>query len=344
MHVNAKIARTLQITALAVLPALLFSGCASSGNSPESNPGGQKVGFAQGNFGNGWYEVNAEGATEAMKSAGLALDVVSGGGDSVIQNTQIANFITQGYTGLIINPTGPQALSKSFEDLQSNKIPFVLVNAGVMPDLLSMSYCYVTEDEKVNAGLVGAEMARKMMATHPNAASVKLLLVLGYPGDTNSANREAGFKQGYASVVGAPSANYLENIYGKWAADTAVAPVASVATGNPDLDGMFVATDSMLPGVQQALQGVGMWGNVAIAGYDGSMKVVADMKADATYPVFATVANLPAEQGKIAAEMLQKALDGVDKETACPGNRFLVQPTLVTQKNAATYFVDVAAY
>lgn len=345
MQRNTKLAHTLRLAALAAaLPALLLSGCASGGGAPGSPDAEQKVGFAQGNFGNGWYEVNAEGATDAMESAGLTLDVVSGGGDPVTQNSQIANFITKQYTGLIINPTDPQALSKSFADLQNDNIPFVLVNAGVTPDLLAESYCYVTEDEKVNAGLVGAEMAKKMMADNPDASEVKLLLVLGYPGDTNSANREEGFKAGYASVAGAPAPDYLENVYGKWAADTAVAPVASVATGNPDLDGMFVATDSMLPGVQQALQGVDMWGKVAIAGYDGSMKVVGEMKDDPDYPVFATVANLPAEQGKVAADMLQKALDGVDKDTACPGNKFLVEPTLITQSNAASYFVDGAAY
>lgn len=330
-------------TALLLLPMLLVTGCAGGvGASPGTEP--LKVGFAQGNFGNGWYEVNAKGATEEMKSGGRELEVVSGGGDPVTQNSQISNFITKGVNGLIINPTDPQALEKSFSHLKEEGIPFVLVNAGVQEELLQDSYCYVTEDEKVNAALVGAEMARVLKEKHGSADTVKLLLVLGFPGDTNSANREAGFKNGYASVEGAPPVEYLENVYGKWAADTAVAPVRSVATGSPDLDGLFVGTDSMLPGVQQALQAVNMWDKVSIAAYDGQMKVVKQMKEDPASPIIATVANLPAEQGKIAAQMLEKALAGEDKDSACPGNKFFVEPTLITRRNAETYYNDASDY
>ncbi|GAA5201888.1 ribose ABC transporter substrate-binding protein RbsB [Arthrobacter gyeryongensis] len=330
--------------ALLTIPILLTTACAGGGTGPSGAAGPTKIGFAQGNFGNGWYEVNAKGATDEAKQLGHDLEVVSGGGDPVTQNAQLSNFITKGVAGLIINPTDPQALSSNLSRLKDEKIPFVLVNAGVTPDLLADSYCYVTEDEKVNAGLVGAETARVMKAKHGATKPVKILLVLGFPGDTNSANREAGFKAGYASVAGAPPAQYLENVYGKWAADTAVAPVSSVATGNPDLDAMFVGTDSMLPGVQQALTSVNMWGKVSIASYDGQMKVVKQMKDDPNSPVIATVANLPAQQGMIAAQMLDKALKGEDKNTACPGNKFFVKPTLITHDNAASYYKSDADY
>ncbi|NKR13875.1 sugar ABC transporter substrate-binding protein [Paenarthrobacter sp. R1] len=332
--------------ALLTIPILLTTACAGGGTAPAGAAGATKIGFAQGNFGNGWYEVNAKGATDEAKKLGHDLEVVSGGGDPVTQNSQLSNFITKGVAGLIINPTDPQALSSNFSRLKDEKIPFVLVNAGVKPELLADSYCYVTEDEKVNAGLVGAEMARTLKAKQGATKPVKILLVLGFAGDTNSANREAGFKAGYASVAGAPPVQYLENVYGKWAADTAVAPVRSVATGNPDLQGMFVGTDSMLPGVQQALTSVNMWGEgkVAIASYDGQMKVVKQMKEDPNSPVIATVANLPAQQGTIAAQMLDKALKGEDKNTACPGNKIFVKPTLITHENASSYYKSDSDY
>lgn len=346
MSVQTKAANGLSTKiALLTIPILLTTACAGGATSPTGDAGPTKIAFAQGNFGNGWYEVNAKGATDEAKKLGHDLEVVSGGGDPVTQNSQLSNFITKGVNGLIINPTDPQALSSNLSRLKDEKIPFVLVNAGVKPELLADSYCYVTEDEKVNAGLVGAEMARVMKAKG-STKPVKILLVLGFAGDTNSANREEGFKAGYASVAGAPPAQYLENVYGKWAADTAVAPVTSVATGNPDLDGMFVGTDSMLPGVQQALTSVNMWGKdkVSIASYDGQMKVVKQMKDDPNSPVIATVANLPAQQGMIAAQMLEKALKGEDKNAACPGNKFFVEPTLITHENAASYYKSDSDY
>ena len=328
--------------------AVPASEAASASNAPAASTaasqvasGAVKLGFAQGNFGNGWYEVNAQGVTDQATKLGWPVpEVVSGKSDPTVQNPQIENFITKGMTAVIMNPTEPTAVGSSIDALNAAQMPVVLVNAGVTPELLAKTYCHVTEDEVLNASMVGAEMAKDMMQRFPTEASVKFVMILGYPGDTNSVNREKGFLEGYNSVAGAPKLDKSENLYGHWAADSAVAPLQSYATGNPDLKALFVGTDSMLPGVEQALTAAGMWGpdKVSIAAYDGAMKVVKQIADNPDGPVIATVANLPYTQGTTAVDMIQKALDGVDKGTACPGNQFFVPPTLINKDNAASYY------
>jgi ribose transport system substrate-binding protein len=187
-------------------------------------------------------------------------------------------------------------------------------------------------------------MAQTLKDKYGAGSTVTFLMVEGFPGDSNSARREKGFNEGYASVADAPTLNTLTTVHGHFVADDAVAPVRSVATANPDLQAMFVVTDSMLPGVRTALEGAGMWGQVTIAGYDAQMAVVKQIRDDPDGPLVATVANSPYDQGSIGVEMVDKALNDVPQDQACPGGNHYLPPTLVTAANAAEYYRDDVDY
>ena len=165
-------------------------------------------GFTQANFGNGWYEVNAKAAKDETAKLGGMLSVVSAAGDPSTQNSQIHTFINKGLNGVIINPTDTQALASSLTALNTADIPFVLVNVAVTPDLVKKSYCYVTEDGSLNASMVGAEMARVLMKKYGPDQTVKLLEVVGFPGDIITKDRGGGFEKGYLSVQGRPSPSF----------------------------------------------------------------------------------------------------------------------------------------
>ena len=299
--------------------------------------------FTQANFGNGWYEVNAQAAKEETARLGGSLSVVSAGGDPSTQNSQIRTFINKDVNGVIVNPTDTQALASSFTALNKAGIPFVLVNVAVKPELVKESYCYVTEKESTNASLVGAEMARVLMKKYGPDKTVKLMEVVGFAGDINSRNRGGGFEEGYLSITGAPKPDFLTPVYGHWQADYATGPVRSRVTATPDLAGIFVGTDSMIPGIRSALQSLKKWGQIPIAGYDGRMSIVKDME-DGSGDIIGTVANFPQTQGQVAADMLSKANAGVPKATACPGNTRLIAPKLITPANAKSYYNSASNY
>jgi ribose transport system substrate-binding protein len=316
---------------------------AASGDKPAATSGG-KVGFAQANFGNGWYEVQAEGVKAEMKKLGYDVTVVSGGGKPLTQNSQIQTFITQGVKGVVMNPTDPRAVASSVAALKKAKIPFVLVNTSLDESLAGNAYCYVAEDEVENSRQIGIEMANVLSKKYGSSATVKALLVKGFPGDSNSARRDKGFKAGYASVAGAPKLNLLPDAFGEFNADGALGPVRSIATANPDLQAVFSVTDSMLPGIQTALKGAGIWEKVIIAGYDARMSIVKEMKDNPDGPIIATVANRPLEQGSVGSQMLDKAIKGIPQSEACPGGNHFLEPTLVTPATAAAYYKADVSY
>lgn len=325
-HVAAAAALMLSVTA-----------CGGGEASSASAGGKGKIGFAQANFGNGWYEVQADGVKSEMGKLSYGLSTVSGEGKPQTQNSQVQTFIAQGVKGMVLNPTDPLAVGSSVKALKNAKIPFVLVNTSLDPSLAGDAYCYVAENEVDNARQMGIEVANALKAKNASG-SVKALMVKGFPGDSNSSRRDKGFKEGYASVAGAPTLNWLSDVFGKFNADGAIGPVRSVATANPDLQVVFTVTDSMLPGIETALKGANVWDKVMIAGYDARMSVVKQMADNPNGPIIATVANSPFEQGVIGSQMLDKAIKGVPQSEACPGGNYYLKPTVVTPANAGQYF------
>jgi len=298
----------------------------------------KKIGFSQSNFGNEWWETQAKGAKAEIEKLGYDPTVISAQGDPVTQNGQIRTFITQQFSAVIVNPTAPHGLEPGIAALKKAGIPLITVNSPLSEDLLKGVYCYVSDDQVANAALVGAEMANVLKKKYGESATVDYLLVAGYPGDLNAIQREQGWNQGYKSVAGAPKLNVLETVYGHWMADPVVAPVRAVATAHPNLAAVFVETDSMMPGVEAALKGVGIWEKVVIGGYDARMVVVAEMMKNPTGPIVATVANSPYEQGVVGVQMADKAIKGVPQSEACPGGKYIVKPILVTPTTAAKYY------
>lgn len=318
--------------------ALLAACSTDGGESPSGRAGGMRVGFTQANFGNGWYEVQADGVEEEMGNLGHDVTVIGAEGNPQTQNSQVATFITQQMDGVVLNPTDPLAVGSSVAALQQAEIPFVLVNTSLDESLADAAYCYVAEDEVENARQVGVEMANALIEKYGSDATVKFLMVKGFPGDSNSTRRDTGFTEGYESVEGAPTLNRLEDVFGEFNADGAIGPVRAIATANPDLQAIFTVTDSMLPGLETALKGAGIWEDLTIVGYDARMSVVEQMVDNPDGPVIATVANRPHEQGAIGAQMLDKAMAGVPQDEACPGGNYFIEPELVTPENAAEYF------
>jgi ribose transport system substrate-binding protein len=331
----AKIATMLVLIAVAAALAV-GAGAATRANGT--------IGFAQANVGNGWYEVQIQGVKDETKKLGFSADVVSGGGDPVVQNGQIQTFLTKQVKGIVLNGTDPGAIKPSIDAMKAANVPFVLVNTPLPPALSSQAYCYVSDDQVLSASKVGAEMARVLKKKYGSSATVKTLLVEGIPGDLNAVQRHDGWLKGYKSVAGAPKLKLLPSVFGYWSADKALGPVRAVATANPDLQAVFVETDSMMPAVQTALTAAGTWKKVVVGSFDGRMNIVKYMIDHPTGPIFATVPNQPYAQGTIAVDLLKKALAGVPKSTACPGGKHVITGPPITPANAKSFYTSKRDY
>ncbi|MFL0711271.1 MAG: substrate-binding domain-containing protein [Microcella pacifica] len=302
------------------------------------------MGFSQRNFESDWWAAQSEGARVAASSSGVELLESDAQGDPITQNSDIQTFITRGVGAVIINPADPRGVAPSVTALKQANIPFVAVNSNLDESLASSAYCYVAEDQEATAAGVGAELAAVMESRIASDAPVKAVMIGGFPGELVTELRTAGFMEGYQSVTGAPELNMLPTVYGEWTADAALAPLREVATANPDLQLLFVASDSMLPSVQSALTSMGMWDTAIIGTYDGAMSTVQFMIDNPEGPIFADGANSPDVQGEVAVEMAKAAIDGVPQSEACPGGVKYIDTPLYTPANAGESFKPGAKF
>jgi ribose transport system substrate-binding protein len=318
-----------------VIWGLVLAGCAGTSGAGDR---GATIAFAQRNFASDWWAAQTEGVRRAANDSGAELLESDGRGDPVVQNSTVQNYITRSVGAVILNPADPRGVAPSVQALKKAQIPLIAVNSNLDPSLAGQAYCYVAEDQVATASKVGAELANVLTEKYGSARPLKAAMVGGFPGEVVTDLRSRGFVQGYESSPTAPKLDMLPMIYGHWVADQALASVREVATGNPDLTVLFVASDSMLPAVQSALTSLGLWNKVVIGTYDGAMSTVKYMIDNPDGPIFADGANLPAVQGKTAVEIAAAALRGEPQSQACPGGTKYVDTPLYTPKNAAEFY------
>lgn len=328
--------RNLAIAFISIISSFALSSCA--GQAAPADAKSSTIAFAQRNFASDWWTSQTEGVRTAAKDSGVSLLESDGRGDPVLQNSLVNNYITKGANAVILNPADPRGVTPALKALKEANIPLIAVNSNLDPSLAEYAYCYVAEDQVATAAGVGKELANVLKSRTNLETPVKSVMVGGFPGEVVTDLRTRGFLQGYASAADAPELNMLPTVYGQWVADTALSALREVATGNPDLQLIFVASDSMLPAVQSALTGLGMWDKVVIGTYDGAMSTVKYMMDHPNGPIFADGANSPDVQGKVALETAIAAVEGKPQSEACPGGVKYISTPLYTPRNAAEHF------
>jgi ribose transport system substrate-binding protein len=335
----------LALACTVLLASATLSACAGTAGTAGGSGGGgaaesnRTVAFAQRNFESDWWAAQTDGVRAAVKKAGVDLLESDGRGDPVVQNSNVQNYITKGANAVILNPADPRGVTPSVNALEKAGIPLIAVNSNLDPSLAAKTYCYVAEDQEATAAGVGKELA-SVAAKAGLQGPVKAVMVGGFPGEVVTDLRTKGFLKGYESSAEAPKLDMLPTVYGHWVADEALSALREVATGNPDLKLIFVASDSMLPAVQSALKSMGTWDTAIIGTYDGAMSTVKYMMDNPNGPIFADGANSPDKQGEVAVEMAIAAIEGKPQSETCPGGVKYITTPLYTPKNASEHFKD----
>ena len=153
----------------------------------------------------------------------------------------------------------------------------------------------------------------------------KVIVLQGVAGTSASRDRGQGFTDGIAAhadieVVAMQPANF-DRAQGL---DVAT----NLLESNSDVTGIFAENDEMALGALQAL-GDKAGKEVFVVGFDGTDD---GLKAVADGTMVATIAQQPAELGKVAVEMALKAVNGEEVATSQP-----VDVVTVTADNVADF-------
>jgi ribose transport system substrate-binding protein len=269
----------------------------------------------------------------AATAAGMKVTVFSSPYDAALQAQQIDDAIGQKFDMLVVSAINQRAIIPPLTRAKNAGIPVILV---VQPmdssDTDDLYLTYVGYDDTTAGDLAGSAMVKALISSGRTTAKVAVLagsMAQGKAPRRDKAFREALAKQAGFEVV------LTEDI--KWnpaQAERAAGQLFARFAGQEGLDGIYGMNDGVANGAIQAAESAGLKtgtakGSVVIVGGNCQAQGIKNLEAD---KMVATVAHLPAEEGKLAAAKAKDFFDGkkLEKMTYLPTE-------LVTKDNLAQY-------
>jgi ribose transport system substrate-binding protein len=312
-----KVKRTLAMALLLVLvgSGLLFAG-GQRGGSSSSSAKQYEIAFSLKTITNDDFQrAIAESIEKAVKASGHRFSLVMAGEQTAVatQVNQLEDLIAKKVNGIILSPMDSRAVIPALRKAKEAGIPVVLVDQTIEPGNEDLYVTYIGTDN-FNAGKVGGQTLAKALNNSGN-----VLIIRGANGSSAGDDRVNGFKEG---ILGS-GLRVVGEQPGDWTNSVAMQVTENMLQANPQVDGLFTASDVMLDGILTALQNAGR-NNVKIMAVDGSRAAVELIEAG---EVFGTMAQFPGRMGPRAVETIVGILDGnvsassvpkyIDSGTAC---------------------------
>jgi ribose transport system substrate-binding protein len=253
---RAGIARSVsrRLSALAAA-GVLAVGLAACGGPPGSVGEGQvkdagqplKLGISMPQLDNQFFNVLVDDATKAAEAVGgSVVQTTDAKHDAGQQVTDFRNLITAGANAILAGIVDTKAIEPALDYAASQGVPVVIVDD--QPTGGEVAAVVKADNIKM-----ANEAAEKLASLIPNGG--KVLEISGDPATTNGRDRNTGFNDVMQSKY--PNIEVISQT-AKWDGATAGSVANAIMSQNPDLAGIYLATDTLyLEPVSATLAGRG---------------------------------------------------------------------------------------
>ncbi|MGE5508171.1 MAG: ribose ABC transporter substrate-binding protein RbsB [Chitinophagales bacterium] len=257
------------------------------------------MGLALSTLNNPFFVELKEGAEAAAKKAGVELVVVDAQNDANRQLASIENLIQKRVSVILINPTDSNAIVPAIKAANKAGIPVITVDRGAAGGEV---VTHIASDN-VAGGRMAGEYVAKLLG-----GKGKVVELQGIPGTSAARDRGLGFGEAMKKYPGIEVVARQEAGFDRAKGLTVM---ENILQAQPKIDAVFAHNDEMALGALKAIAAAGRSG-IKIVGFDAVDDAVKAVKEGA---LAATVAQKPAEMGRLAVEYAQKFLSGqkVDK-------------------------------
>ncbi|WP_438290336.1 ABC transporter permease/substrate-binding protein [Streptomyces sp. HUAS TT7] len=285
------------------------------------NPGSSggtttKLGMSLSTLNNPFFVQMKAGAQAEAKAEGIDLTVTDAQNDASQQANQIQNFTSSGMKSIIVNPVDSDAVGPSVRGANQADIPVVAADRGVNK---AETATLVASDNVAGGRLAAQTLAEKL------GGKGKIAILQGTAGTSASRERGAGFAEGLKAYPGIEVAARQPADFDR---TKGLDVMTNLLQSHPDISGVFAENDEMALGAVKALGGKA-GSSVAVVGFDGTPDGIKAVEAGTLY---ASVAQQPAELGRMAVQNAVRAAQGKKPESAVK-----VPVKVVTKKNAAEF-------
>ncbi|MFJ4707634.1 substrate-binding domain-containing protein [Streptomyces anulatus] len=299
----------------AALCVALVVGAVSFFNSGSSG-GTTKVGMSLSTLNNPFFVQMKEGAQAEAEKAGIDLTVTDAQNDASQQANQLQNFTSSGVSSIIVNPVDSDAVGPGVRSANKADIPVIAADRGVNK---AETATLVASDNVAGGKLAADALADKL------GGKGSIVILQGTAGTSASRERGAGFAEGLKAY---PDIKVVAKQPADFDRTKGLDVMTNLIQSHPGVTGVFAENDEMALGAAKALGGKA-GKSVSVVGFDGTPD---GLKAVEAGTLYASVAQQPAELGKIAVQNAVRAAKDEKVESTVK-----VPVKVVTRENVADF-------
>ncbi len=285
---------------LLMLVSLLLSAC---GGAATAQPTEKTIGLVLSTLNNPFFVTLKDGAQAAADAAGVKLIIVDAQDDSAKMTAGIEDLITKKVSAILVNPTDSDAVVPAIQKANEAAIPVFTVDRGSNGGTV---VAHIASDN-VAGGTMAAEFLCNAIGGKGNVVELQ-----GIAGTSAARDRGQGFNDYMAAnckdavIVAQQTANFNR--------DEGLTVFENILQAQPEIAAVFAHNDEMILGAMQAAEAAGRT-DIVFVGFDAvddAVQAVKDGK------LAATVAQQPAEIGRLGVETAVKAMNGETVDAAIP--------------------------
>ena len=286
-------------------------GCGSddTGRDTQDAEKTYKIGFVPKSMSNPYFISMNEGieAEAKLQNVELVVQAPEKETDVARQIQIIEDMITQQVDAILVTPAGAKELVSVIKKANDAGIIVIDIDEKMDADMLAAEGAYY-DTYIASDNFLGGKMAAELMIEKLGGEG-EVAILEGAPGHEVAIARAGGFNDGISAsnikVVASQTAN--------WARDEGFNVFQNMLTANPNIKGIFAASDLMALGASEAAQQAGR-SDIVIIGFDANDEAKEAVKNGT---MAGTVAQDPVLMGKTGVQLAIKALNGetISKET-----------------------------
>ena len=244
------------------------------------------------------------GAQEAADRLGVTLQVQAAEREIDVEKQMqiVENLIQTGIQALCITPSGSREIVSALVKAKDAKVPIVVVDTRVdakaAADAGVRTETFVGSDNYEGGKLAGDYLVKV------SGGKGRVGILEGIPGHETGDSRLRGFRD---ALKASPGITIAASQPANWERDQGFNVFQNMLQAHPDIDSVFACSDLMALGAIEAIAAAGKTGRIRVIGFDALDDA---KKAIAAGTMEASVAQFPAEMGRVAVESAVKVIRG----------------------------------
>ncbi len=232
----------------------------------------------------------------------------------------IEDLIQRKVSAICVSPSGSKEIVPAIVKANRANIPVLIVDTRVDAQSLTgaggRTATFIGSDNYEGGKVAAAYLVKTL------AGRGKVAVLEGIPGHETGDQRLRGF---HTIVDQEPGIEIVASQTANWERDQGFNVFQNILQSHPDVRALFACNDMMALGAIEAVAAAGKTGQITVVGFDA----VADAREAIRQGAMAgSVAQYPAEMGRLAVEYAQRLIHGDTIPEYVP-----VQIELITQEN-----------